>query len=156
LHWIDTRDDLRLLRSIKYGVPGTAMTPWGDLTSSLQRMQLVIYIRSLSLSQQQRDDLFDTIYTVFDQPDQMLDTARVEEYAQVNSAKDKLKKIYEERTLLNDKIENGTGKPEDSVKLYEQELKLKRSIKQHEEADQILVKLKSELKKESQIYQMLG
>ena len=48
LDWIRSRDDLRLLRSIKYGVPGTAMTPWGDLTSSLQRLQLVIFIRSLS------------------------------------------------------------------------------------------------------------
>ena len=48
LDWINSRDDLRLLRSIKYGVPGTAMTPWGDLTNSLQRLQLVIFIRSLS------------------------------------------------------------------------------------------------------------
>ena len=45
LNWIESRDDLRLLRSIKFGVPGTAMTPWGDLTSSMQRMQLVMYIR---------------------------------------------------------------------------------------------------------------
>ena len=44
LDWGEYRDDLRLLRSIKYGVPGTAMTPWGDLTSSLQRLQLVIFI----------------------------------------------------------------------------------------------------------------
>lgn len=48
LDWIKTRDDLRLLRSIKYGVAGTSMTPWGDLTSSLQRLQLVIFIRTLS------------------------------------------------------------------------------------------------------------
>ena len=30
LDWENSRDDLRLLRSIKYGVPGTAMVPWGD------------------------------------------------------------------------------------------------------------------------------
>ena len=35
LDWLDTHDDLYLLRSIKYGVPGTAMTPWGDQTNSL-------------------------------------------------------------------------------------------------------------------------
>ena len=48
LDWLQIRDDLRLLRSIKYGVSGTAMTPWGDLTSAQQRLQLVIFIRSLS------------------------------------------------------------------------------------------------------------
>lgn len=46
--WIHSKDDIRLIQSIKYGVPGTSMTPWGDLTSSLQRLQLVMYIRSLS------------------------------------------------------------------------------------------------------------
>lgn len=48
LDWVESRDDLRLLRSIKYGVPGTSMTPWGDITSGLQRIQLVVFIRSLS------------------------------------------------------------------------------------------------------------
>lgn len=46
--WLESHDDLRLLRSIKYGVAGTSMTPWGDLTSPLQRLQLVVFIRSLS------------------------------------------------------------------------------------------------------------
>lgn len=50
LPWLKSRDDLRLLRSIKYGVPGTAMTPWGDMTTAEQRMQLVLFIR-----QQQKD-----------------------------------------------------------------------------------------------------
>ena len=46
--WLSSKDDLDLLRSIKYGVPGTAMTPWGDQTDPLQRLQLVIFIRSLT------------------------------------------------------------------------------------------------------------
>jgi len=48
LDWIDSRDDLRLLQSITYGVPGTAMTSFADITTIWQRIQLVIYIRSLS------------------------------------------------------------------------------------------------------------
>jgi hypothetical protein len=48
LDWLRSHDDLRILRSIKYGVPGTSMTPWGDLTNSLQRLQLVMFIRSLT------------------------------------------------------------------------------------------------------------
>jgi len=65
LDWIDTRDDLRLLRSIKFGVPGTAMNPWGDLTSSLQRLQLVMFIRSLTREQQMREELNATLYQVY-------------------------------------------------------------------------------------------
>lgn len=64
LDWIHSRDDLRLLRSIKYGVPGTAMTPWGDLTSPLQRLQLVVFIRSLSKEAAARRELTDAIYSL--------------------------------------------------------------------------------------------
>ena len=31
--WLDAHDDLYLLRSIKYGVPGTSMVAWGDQTN---------------------------------------------------------------------------------------------------------------------------
>jgi mono/diheme cytochrome c family protein len=156
LHWIDTRDDLRLLRSIKYGVPGTAMTPWGDLTSSLQRLQLVIFIRSLNLSQLKRDALFDAIYVVYDQADQILDTARIEEYKQINNLRDQLKKATEQRFSLNEKIENGLANPEEAMAFLQEELKLNRLVKQHEQADEILLKIKEALKRESQVYQNIG
>lgn len=65
LDWISSKDDLSLLRSIKYGVPGTAMTPWGDLTSVEQRMQLVMFIRSLSKEAKQRRELTDALYKTF-------------------------------------------------------------------------------------------
>lgn len=77
LDWLQTRDDMRLLRSIKYGVPGTAMTPWGDMTNGLQRLQLVIYIRSLSAEKQLRDALAKQIYRSFDEANFLLDQARV-------------------------------------------------------------------------------
>ncbi len=66
LPWIQTRDDLRLLRSIKYGVPGTAMTPWGDQTTAAQRMQLVLYIRNLTRSGCWRTKLEEILYNRFD------------------------------------------------------------------------------------------
>lgn len=66
LDWISSRDDLRLLRSIKYGIPGTAMTPWGDLTSAKQRLQLVMFIRSLSKEALLRRKLTDALYQAFD------------------------------------------------------------------------------------------
>lgn len=64
--WLSSRDDLWLLRSIKYGIPGTAMTPWGDQTSSLQRLQLVMFIRSLSEEAVLRRELNDALYRAFD------------------------------------------------------------------------------------------
>lgn len=77
LDWLQTRDDVRLLRSIKYGVAGTAMTPWGDMTNGLQRLQLVIYIRSLSAEKEQRDALAKQIYRSFDEAKFLLDQARI-------------------------------------------------------------------------------
>lgn len=65
LDWISSKDDLSLLRSIKYGVPGTAMTPWGDLTSAKQRMELVMFIRSLSKEAEERRKLTDALYKTF-------------------------------------------------------------------------------------------
>lgn len=64
--WLKTRDDLRLLRSIKYGIPGTSMPPWGDFSNSLQRMQLVLFIRSLSENKRDRSAITDAIYNSFD------------------------------------------------------------------------------------------
>ena len=80
LDWLETRDDLRLLRSIKYGVPGTAMTPWGDLTSSLQRLKLVLFIRSLSKENLEREELARTLYKAFGYADMFIEDTRVKEY----------------------------------------------------------------------------
>jgi mono/diheme cytochrome c family protein len=55
IHWLSSKDDVRLLRSIKFGVPGTAMTSFADVTTPMQRLQLVVLIRSLSLESQMRD-----------------------------------------------------------------------------------------------------
>lgn len=48
LPWISKRDDMRLLRAIKYGVAGTSMISFADVTTAWQRFQLVSYIRSLT------------------------------------------------------------------------------------------------------------
>lgn len=155
-HWIDTRDDMRLLRSIKYGIPGTSMVPWGDQTSSLQRLQLVMYVRSLSIEQKQRDDLFNVIYSVFDQADQVIDRARVRQYTVVNDLKLQLSAIKNKYVELASKVEQGKDEPNEALALYGQELELNRSIKANQDADQVLLDLKNLLKQESQIYQTFG
>src|SRR5690606_27985867 len=80
LDWIQTHDDLRLLRSIKYGVPGTSMTPWGDQTSALQRIQLVAFIRSLTEERALRSQLAETLYQVFDTEAFFIETVRETNY----------------------------------------------------------------------------
>lgn len=103
LDWIESRDDLRLLRSIKYGVPGTAMTPFGDFTSSLQRLQLVVYIRSLTKDKWNKRTLDDALYKAFDE--------RLEAAFENKDAYERLKKekeIYESigKGFLNLKVDH--------------------------------------------------
>lgn len=66
LDWLHSRDDLRLLRSIKFGVPGTSMTPWGDLTNAKQRLDLVVFIRSLTEQPAQRAAFLADLYATYD------------------------------------------------------------------------------------------
>ncbi|MFN4174652.1 MAG: c-type cytochrome, partial [Parachlamydiaceae bacterium] len=76
LDWINFRDDVRMIRSIKFGVPGTSMVAWGDQTSSLQRLQLVIFIRTLTQNANARKSLFEGLYRIFDVQDQNIERAR--------------------------------------------------------------------------------
>lgn len=74
--WLASRDDRRLLSSIKYGVPGTAMHGWGEMTTALQRMEMVAYIRSLSLEQQARKRVRQEIFNHFVVSERALKTAQ--------------------------------------------------------------------------------
>jgi mono/diheme cytochrome c family protein len=156
LDWINTRDDLRLLRSIKYGVLGTAMTPWGDQTSSLQRLQLVIFIRSLTQDRQKREKLLTTIYKTFETDLLNIEEARIANYV----ALDKLQKDYEDiqfkQSLLEGKVQQGLETPQAAVENYAKELKLLTDITQKQSIDQIYIDLKTALKREMNLYQNLG
>lgn len=151
--WINMRDDLRLLRSIKYGVAGTSMTPWGDQTNSLQRLQLVMYIRSLTKDQQQRDELISAVYETFDEQDQILEQARVDQYEKVNALKEELSDIKTNALKI---LSSDETPKEDALGIYQQELTLNRQIKSILELDKLIVDLKDKVKKESQIYQNIG
>lgn len=65
LPWIKTRDDLRLLRSIKYGVTGTAMIPFSDVTTTTDRLSLVMLIRRWSEEKREFDQLDNLLYKKF-------------------------------------------------------------------------------------------
>ncbi|MCP5468878.1 MAG: c-type cytochrome [Chlamydiales bacterium] len=105
LPWIQTRDDLRLIRSIKYGVPGTAMTPWGDQTTSKQRMQLTLLIRAFTRASVEREKLGEVLYNTFDTKIIALEEARIPNYTELQALEEKLKKATcEELPQLHQEI----------------------------------------------------
>ena len=73
LPWISNRDDMRLLRGIKYGVAGTSMISFADVTTAWQRIQLVGYIRSLT---DEKVDLNEKIETLRNKFKTFYDVAR--------------------------------------------------------------------------------
>lgn len=115
--WISSRDDLRLLRSIKYGVPGTSMTPWGDLTSALQRMQLVIFIRSLSLEKKWKKDLQDAVYQAFDKQDLDLERNGSKEGEKLQEKREQLFLIRKKALEVGDRLLN-LKQGEKALQLY--------------------------------------
>jgi len=154
--WLSTRDDLRLLRSIKYGVPGTSMNPWGDLTSALQRLQLVIFIRSLTEDKQGIVALNQMIWEDFDESEIDLEKIRSINFSlleKLNFEQDDLlkqKKQLYERAASGDKINDA------ATALFQKELSTLFEISRLQAKDEELNRLKSSIREEKAIYQSLG
>lgn len=149
IDWLNNADDLKLLRSIKYGVLGTAMTPWGDFTSSLQRLQLVMYIRSLSFEKERRTALAETLYQVFTHMDLQVEEARIVEY----STLDKVQKQYD----ANQKERHQTTESDQkALALYAEQLKLKSEITILKTRDQIFIDMKNLINQEEAVYATIG
>lgn len=156
LDWIKTRDDLRLLRSIKYGVAGTSMTPWGDLTSSLQRLQLVIFIRTLSEEKEKRDGLAEALYTTFDTDAQKIDVLRIPGYSEIDSVEAQFNKIRQARMIADSTAGENKEAINSAVKLYQQQLELEDQLGEKRAADKLLVDLRKLVIGQKEIYQSIG
>lgn len=156
LDWINSRDDLRLLRSIKYGVPGTAMTPWGDLTSSLQRIQLVVFIRSLNDEREKRDALTTGLYKSFEIPQIEIENERVENYKEIQKLQNELEITQKEADITTKKIQSGEGSAEEGVKIYQKIIDISTKLKPLKAKDQTYIDLKDALKQEYDLYLNLG
>ncbi len=156
LDWINSRDDLRLLRSIKYGVPGTSMTPWGDLTNSLQRMQLVMFIRRLSQEQKRRSILDTKLYQIFDTAQLVVENARVKLSIAIEQDKNREKEIQKRQKELENQVLQGKVSIPNDLKIYQQSLEITKRLQKLQEQDQQLIQLKNEIKHEKDIYQSLG
>lgn len=156
LDWAQSRDDLRLLRSIKYGVPGTAMTPWGDQTSTLQRLQLVIFIRTLTQDKVQREKMAAVLYQAFEVPKIAVDNAWGPLSKQLIDLKNEQETIKQRLNELERLTTQEQAPLQQTVDLYKRNLEITQSIDQIEKRIQLFLKLKNEIKTERDLYNNLG
>lgn len=156
LDWLETRDDLRLIRSIKYGVPGTAMTPWGDLTTSLIRMQLVAYIRHLSEGIKYRGQLMTTLYQVFETGIHTINEVRAEHYPKLKNLQDQYEQLVKQREELQEKTTQDKSIATEALKIYEQELSTLSQLTVMKKEDQLYEDLKLEIQRENNLYRSIG
>lgn len=155
LDWLQTRDDLRLLRSIKYGVPGTSMTPWGDQTSSLQRLQLVMFIRSLTQAQEEKTTFIRAIYRVFDNAEFLVERARIEEYVHLASSQKKLNNARQVRETLDRNILTESDR-KSALEAYQLELEIGAKLEAKEQSDKLYQELRQKIKQEKDLYLATG
>ena len=156
IDWLKEHDDLYLLRSIKFGVPGTAMTPWGDLTSSLQRMQLVMFIRSLSLENGMMDELSQALFQAFDVNQFAVEGARIKEYSRLEELQKEYNEFEEKQAVYLNKVKEGQPDAKEALEIYQQQLTVAEQLKQRKELDDILVQLDNLIKKEAKVYKDIG
>lgn len=156
-NWIDSRDDLRLLRSIKYGVPGTSMTPWGDKTSASQRVQLVVFIRSLSKEKAKKRRLEQIIYQSVERSTEAVSLARTELDKQIA----KQEQVYQDALKQKEQLQASLNfTDEDTSKSLEAafhlELTAFRKLKELKDQDGVFLSLINTLDKEKEIIGKLG
>lgn len=156
LDWIQSRDDLRLLRSIKYGVPGTAMTPWGDFTNSLQRLQLVIFIRSLSLQQERRDNLTTALFQVYENAQFIVENARIENSQEMEKLRKEQENLEQQAEESKRKVADNQGALKNALDIYQKILVLEQKLGVLKEEDKKYLDLEASLKEEKNIYFNLG
>lgn len=156
VNWQETRDDLRLLRSIKYGVPGTAMTPWGDLTSSLQRLQLVMYIRELGQTIEAQNRLAEVLYGTFDTAIKEIQSARIQHYASVDQAQKVYERAKNEREAINRKLTSDPTQAQAAVAAYEKEASSLALLESQKAADQLFLDLIHEVQAERTLFEREG
>jgi len=156
LDWLGTRDDLRLLRSIKYGVPGTAMPAWGDVTSAWQRLQLVVFIRSLTEKQVMAEGIADAIYKSFDQFRWEIEAARAKEYAPLQSLKEDLGNLKLKNLNSMVLFQEKDTSLQEVKKTYDNQLEVLGAIQSKENKDQILQKMLDLATQERTLFKKIG
>lgn len=156
LNWLKSRDDLRLLRSIKYGVPGTAMVAWGDQTNALQRMQLVMFIRSISLESKLRDQLQAALYKTYSDAEHQIEKARISKFSHLATLQKALESSQKAKIELEAQAVQGEAPSDAALEEYQKELKLSQELNAWKKSDQTLLDLKSATRREKELMLEIG
>jgi mono/diheme cytochrome c family protein len=152
--WIRSEDDMFLMRSIKYGVPGTAMVAWGDQTTAEQRMGLAMYIRSLSRSTCSLNVLQQLLFDTFDRSLFIVEEARLNAYQKVAKLGNELQSLQNALDALRGDIPNASAEAAGSLylKVYNLEIEVKKA----KEVEGLYQKILAALKEERGIYGSVG
>jgi hypothetical protein len=156
LPWLRTRDDLRILRSIKYGVAGTSMTPWGDKTDSMQRLQIVTYIRHLTNERRRREDLISELFQAFEEGLIAIESARASSSKELAQLERSYTEAVERREALYLAVQEGQANAEQASAAYAQELSLLKALQSRQGKENALAQLGKELLAEQSMYEKLG
>lgn len=154
LPWIRAQDDLFLLRSIKYGVPGTAMVPWGDQTTSAQRMALTLFIRNLSHHTLKREEFQEILYARFDRKILLVEEARAKSYAHLENLEGDLQNAQNNLKSSTEKLAEVSSELVGAT--YVKICQLKEELKQAKEKDQSYLTLITLIKEEKALYSNLS
>lgn len=156
LRWVETRDDLRLLRSIKFGVPGTSMTPWGDKTSTLQRLQMTVFIRNLTEEKRLREELADRLYKSFEQSKIAIQKFRSGFAQNIRANERNYHDLKENRQNLQLALNGGSPSPSELAQAYQKEIEALNKLERGKEADQVLKQLMNLVEEEKSHFEKLG
>lgn len=156
LDWLNSHDDMYLLRSIKYGVPGTSMNAWGDQTNSLLRVQLAIFIRSLSEDSKKFQKLDETLYHVFDAEDFKIDAARLNEVKILQQTQNQFDAASKLQRKVFQEVQTNPALQKEALEAYQKQLELSEKLNQERSKDEIFLNLKESIAQEKKIYKDLG
>lgn len=128
------------------------MTPWGDLTNALQRLQLVAFIRTLSKEQEERQALGQTLYQTFDTELMVIDEARIQGNKEIKILEDQKKMLLSNQKNLEKENEVFGRDGSEAVQVYKNILETDQKIFALKEQDQRFVNLKNLIKQEKELY----
>ncbi len=154
--WISSRDDLALLRSITFGIQGTSMPAWAEKTTMLQRMQAVLYIRSLTMQKKMRSHLEESLYSVFDLSGQLIEDMRINEYSKVAEVKKRYDAAASYRAFLYQQLQGGVASPSQVAEAYAEELRLLVDLEAKQKVDGLVESLLKEVDGERLLFEGVG
>lgn len=132
------------------------MTPWGDKTSTLQRIQIVAFIRTISAERKQREDLVSALFQSFESSRIAVEGARAKSSAETLKVQERLAAVRDRRESLYTQVQGGELDAQTAAQAYSEELALLQKQGSLNSDDQSLVALVTEMQTGEQILEKLG